>query len=234
MGLDQRDWEGGGPSRSDTMILLTVDPLSRTGGIMSVPRDLWAVIPGFSPGKINTAYYFGELYKVPGGGPALAMQTVEQTIGVPIDYYAVIDFGAFERFIDLMGGVKITVAEPIKVDPIGDRIPRTLKTGTQTMPGWLALAYARTRSAPGGDFTRAERQQQVVLAIRDRIVDFNMLPTFIANADEIYGELASGVNTNLSLEDANRLSSSGHPGSPRKHPARRHRPKLCHLWPLTR
>ncbi|KAA3645867.1 MAG: LytR family transcriptional regulator [Chloroflexi bacterium] len=202
MGLDLRDWEGGGPSRSDTMILLTVDPLTKTGGILSVPRDLWAVIPGFSPGKINTAYYFGELYKVPGGGPALAMQTVEQTIGVPIDYYAVIDFAAFERFIDLLGGVKITVTEPIKVDPIGDRIPRTLQPGTQTMPGWLALAYARTRSAPGGDFTRAERQQQVVLAIRDRIVDFNMLPTFIANADEIYGELASGINTNLSLKDA--------------------------------
>src|SRR5690606_15522016 len=146
----------------DTMIVLSVDPVAKTAGMISVPRDLWAVIPGFTPNKINTAYYFGELYKIPGGGPELAMRTVEQTIGVPIDYYAVIDFDSFVKFIDLIGGVKVDVQSAITVDPVGsDTNPKNLKPGVQVLPGAVALAYARERHVEGGDFSRSERQQQV-------------------------------------------------------------------------
>lgn len=207
MGLDYRDWSSGeGPSRTDTMILFTIDPVSRTAGMLSIPRDLWAVIPGFNPQKINTAYYFGELYNVPGGGPALAMRTVEQTLGVPIDYYAQIDFSAFIRFIDLLGGVKIDVPAPIKIDRLGaDTIPITLQPGVQVLPGDYALAYARQRYAEGGDFARSERQQQIVIGLRDRILDFNLLPGLIANAPQIFAQLSAGINTNLPLEDALRL-----------------------------
>lgn len=208
MGLDYRDWSAGeGPARTDTMILFTIDPVSKTAGMMSVPRDLWAVIPGFTPNKINTAYYFGELYKVPGGGPALAMRTVEQTIGVPIDYYAQIDFNAFIRFIDLIGGVKIDVPEAIRVDPLGeDTIPKNIKPGVQTLPGIIALAYARERHAPGGDFARSQRQQQIIIGIRDRILEFDLLPGLVAKAPQIYAELSTGINSNLSLNDALRLA----------------------------
>lgn len=207
MGLDYRDWSAGqGPSRTDSMMLLSIDPVSKTAGMLSIPRDLWAVIPGFTPNKINTAYYFGELYKVPGGGPELARRTVEQTIGVPIDYYAQIDFSAFVHFIDLLGGVKITIPEPIRVDPLGESPPRTLDAGTQLLPGDLALAYARDRHSGGGDFARAQRQQQIVLGVRDRIVDFNLLPGLVANAPAIYAELSNGIRTNLSLNDAIRLA----------------------------
>jgi LCP family protein required for cell wall assembly len=209
MGLDYRDWSAGGdgPSRTDSMMLLTVDPVAKTAGILSIPRDLWAVIPGFTPNKINTAYYFGELYKVPGGGPELARKTVEQTIGVPIDYYAQIDFSAFIRFIDLIGGVKIDVPTAITVDPLGnDTQPKNLKPGVQVLPGDVALAYARERHAAGGDFARAGRQQQIVLGIRDRILEFDLLPGLIANAPAIYAELSSGINTNLSLTDAIKLA----------------------------
>ncbi|TAK14630.1 MAG: LytR family transcriptional regulator [Anaerolineae bacterium] len=203
MGLDYRDWEAQQPAyRSDTMILLTVDPVARTAGILSIPRDLWANIPGFKPQKINAAYYFGDLYKVPGGGPALAMATVEATLGVPIDYYAVIDFNSFVRFIDLIGGVKLDIAEPIKIDPIGDKPPRTLKAGRQVLPGELALAYARTRSTPGGDFDRAARQQQVIFAIRDRLLEPANFQRIFQNASSIYAELKSGIRTNLPFEDA--------------------------------
>jgi LCP family protein required for cell wall assembly len=188
------------------MILLTIDPVTRTAGMLSVPRDLWAVIPGFTPNKINVAYYFGELYNVPGGGPALAMKTVEATIGVPIDYYAQIDFSAFERFIDLIGGIKVTVPEDIEVVPIG-KFPRVIPAGTHTLPGYLALAYARARYTEGGDFARAERQQQVILGIRDRLIDPAALAEMIANAPEIYAELSSGINTNLPLEDAAALAA---------------------------
>ena len=192
-----------------TMILLTIDPVAGTAGIMSVPRDLWAVIPGFSPNKINTAYYFGELYNTPGGGPALAMRTVEQTLGIPIDYYAQIDFGAFVRFIDLIGGVKIDVPEEIRVDPLGaDTPPLLVPEGRHTLSGEVALAYARQRYAEGGDFGRSQRQMQIILGIRDRILEFDLLPGLVANASEIYNELSTGIDTNLPLADALRLAVS--------------------------
>jgi LCP family protein required for cell wall assembly len=210
LGLDYRDWAAGeGPSRSDTMILLTLDPLTKTAGMLSIPRDLWVSIPGFQHGKINTAYYLGEAYKLPGGGPGLAVKTVEQFLGVPINYYAQIDFGAFVRFIDEIGGIKIDVPAPIKIDLLGggpETIKR-LKPGVQVLPGEYALAYARARNTEGGDFDRAERQQQVILAIRDRILSLELLPTLIQKAPTLYQEIASGVKTNLSLDEAIKLAA---------------------------
>lgn len=207
MGLDYRDWAAGeGAPRTDTMMLLTIDPLARTGGMLSVPRDMWVNIPGFEYGRINTAYSLGEAYKVPGGGPGLAMESVEELLGVPIDYYAQVDFGAFVRFIDEIDGVKIDIKEKITVDPLGDNNTKTLKPGVQTLPGDIALAYARARKTEGGDFDRAQRQQQVTMAIRNRILDFNMLPTLIARAPVLYQELSAGINTNLSLEQAIQLA----------------------------
>jgi LCP family protein required for cell wall assembly len=208
MGLDYRDWEANeGAPRTDTMILLTIDPINRTAGMLSIPRDLWVNIPGgFNYARINTAYQLGEAYKIPGGGPQLAMDTVEELLGVPIDYYARIDFSAFERFIDEIGGVKIDVPEKITVDPLGDNNTKNLKPGIQTLPGDLALAYARARKTEGGDFDRAQRQQQVILAIRNRIISFDMLPTLIAKSGVLYNELSSGIHTNLTLEESIKLA----------------------------
>lgn len=208
MGLDYRDWiSGNDASRTDTLILITIDPVTKTAGILSVPRDLWVNVPGFAPAKINTAYYYGVAFNVPGGGPGLAIKTVEATIGVPIDYYAQVDFGAFERFIELIHGVKINVKEPIRVDTLGnDKPPIFLKPGIQTLPGDLALAYARTRNVDGGDFARSERQQQVILAIRDRLLNPAIFSTLIENAPELYNELSSGIDTNLPLSDAIKLA----------------------------
>lgn len=206
MGLDYRDWEAGEVPRTDTMMLFTLDPISNTAGILSIPRDMWVNIPGYDYHKINQAYYFGELDKLPGGGPALAMETVKQFLGVDIQYYAQIDFNAFVRFIDEIKGVKIRVEEPITVVVMGTNRKITLEPGVVTLPGDIALAYARQRYTEGGDFDRARRQQQVVLAIRDRILSFDMLPTLITRAPVLYNELASGVRTNLSLEQVIRLA----------------------------
>jgi len=209
VGLDYRDWEAASEySRSDTMILLTLDPLSHTAGILSIPRDMWVAIPGFQHGKINTAYYLGDAYKLPGGGPGLAVDTVEQFLGVPVNFYAQIDFQAFVRFIDEIGGVKIDVPEPITIDLLGSgaRTKKTLQPGIQVLPGEWALAYARARNTGGGDFDRAKRQQQVILAIRDRILSFEMLPFLIANANTLFQELSSGIRTNLSIEQVMRLA----------------------------
>jgi LCP family protein required for cell wall assembly len=207
MGLDYRDWSSGeGPSRTDTMILLTLDPLTGTAGILSIPRDLWVSIPGFDNNRINTAYFLGESYDLPGGGPGLASATVEALLGVPIHYYAQIDFAAFIRFIDEIGGVKIDVPEQIKVDPLGEGNTKVLKPGIQTLDGALTLAYARARNTPGGDFDRAQRQQQVMMAIRDRVLSVGNLPSLITRAPQLYQELSGGVRTNLGFEEMMQLA----------------------------
>ncbi len=207
MGLDYRDWEAGeGPPRTDTMILLTVDPVNRTAGMLSIPRDLWVNIPGFDYGRINTAYQLGEAYKVPGGGPQLAADTVEELLGIKVDYYAQVDFGAFERFINEIGGVEVDITEDLKLDPLGDGNIKRIKPGHYTLPGDLALAYVRLRKTEGGDFDRSQRQQQVIMSIRNRITEYDMLPLLISKAPVLYGELSSGVHTNLNLDDAIKLS----------------------------
>jgi len=209
LGLDYRDWENQTEaSRSDTMILLTLDPQTKIAGILSIPRDLWVAIPGYKHGKINTAYYLGDAAKLPGGGPALAVKTVESLLGVPINYYAQIDFGAFVRFINEIGGVKIDVPEQITVDLLGSgpKTKKTLKPGIQTLPGEWALAYARDRHTEGGDFDRARRQQQVIMALRDKIINPETLTTIIQKAPTLYAEISSGIHSNLTLDQVIRLA----------------------------
>ena len=209
LGLDYRDWEAQEPaSRSDTMILLTLDPQTKTAGVLSIPRDLWVSIPGFKHGKINTAYYLGDSYKLPGGGPGLAVKTVESFLGVPVNYYAQIDFGAFVSFIDEIGGVKIDIPADITIDLLGTgaKTKKKLKAGVQVLPGEWALAYARNRHTENGDFDRARRQQQVIMAIRDRILSLDMLPVLTQKGPQLYNQLASGIHTNLTLDELIKLA----------------------------
>ncbi len=101
LGLDYRDWQANeGPPRTDTMILFTIDPITKTAGMLSIPRDLWVNIPGFEYGRINMAYPSGEGAQLPGGGPGLAMKTVEQLLGVPVQYYAQVDFNTFTDLVN--------------------------------------------------------------------------------------------------------------------------------------
>ena len=206
MGLDYRDWEEGGPSRTDTMILFTIDPVTNTAGMLSIPRDMWVNIPGYGYYKINQAYYFGELYQLPGGGPALAVETVKEFLGVDINYYAQIDFDAFVKFIDEIDGVKLDIPEEITLYTIGGDKAIKLEPGRVTLPGDIALAYARNRETAGSDFDRAKRQQQVIMAVRDRILSFDMLPKLITRGPALYNELSSGISTNMTLEEATKLA----------------------------
>jgi LCP family protein required for cell wall assembly len=208
MGLDYRDWEAGEVPRSDTMLLFTLDPVKKTAGMISIPRDLWVSIPGFEHGKINTAYYLGEVNNLPGGGAGLAAQTVEELLGVPIHYYAQIDFQAFVDFIDHIKGVRLTFDEPMEIDLRGDDDPLTIEPGVVTLPGEYALAFVRSRSTEGGDFDRAQRQQMLIMAVRDRILEFDMMPNLVAKAPEIYSDLAAGINTNMNLNQAIKLGWS--------------------------
>jgi LCP family protein required for cell wall assembly len=199
MGIDARSPDAANPL-TDTMILFTLDPVNNTAGMLSIPRDLWVKIPGSDYGKINTAYSIGESYQLPGGGPALAAKTVENLLGVPVHYYAQIDFEAFVKFIDLIDGVKITSTERVQLNIVDTQFSQWLEPGTYTLPGDLALAYVRYREPTGGDISRSQRQQQVILAIRDRILEFNMLPKLIQRAPELYASLSEGIRTNLTLD----------------------------------
>ena len=201
MGIDARSPDATAPL-TDTMILFTLDPLANTAAMVSIPRDLWVKIPGSDYGKINTAYSIGEAFQLPGGGPGLAIATVEDLLGVPIQYYAQIDFEAFVSFIDNINGVKVDNPESIQLDIVNTPRSYWLEPGRYTLTGELALAYVRNRSTAGGDFDRAKRQQQVILAIRDRILAFNMMPTLIARAPQLYANLSAGIHTNLSLTQA--------------------------------
>lgn len=208
MGVDYRDWEAGfSYSRTDTMMLLTIDPVVKTAGALSIPRDLWAAIPGFKPSKINAAHYFGGLYDYPGGGPALAVKTVENVIGVPIDYYVRLDFNAFVEFIDLIGGVIVTVEERIELEQIGKDYDVVLEPGRYTLNGREALAYARNRYNEGGDFDRARRQQQIIMGVRQRLRLRSVWGVLVSNAPELYDKFTRKVATNMPLDDALRLAA---------------------------
>ena len=206
MGMDSREADRDDIPRTDTMILFSMDPQSRTAGMLSIPRDLWVEIPGFDYSKINTAYRLGEVYKIAERGPGLALDTVENLLGMEIDYYTIVDFNAFEDFIDELGGVTVMVPDKIVVDPLGKHNTETLKAGEHLMPGYLALAYARSRNSSGSDFDRAGRQQQVVMAIRDQILSAEMLPTLIKNSPALYQSLSSGISSNLTLMQLVRMS----------------------------
>jgi len=208
VGLDYNDWRGDeGPPRSDTMILLTLDPISMTAGMLSIPRDLWVSIPGFDYGKINTAYQLGEAYKLPGGGPGLAMATVERLLGVPIQYFAQIDFSVFVDFIDEIHGIKICVPSEMYIDIYDDAVGKKLvESGCQVFPGAWALAYARSRSTEGADFDRAMRQQQVIMGIRDRILEPGVIPDLVSRAPALYARFSSGINTNFTLDEVIQLT----------------------------
>jgi polyisoprenyl-teichoic acid--peptidoglycan teichoic acid transferase len=200
MGVDFRDWQKKDIPRSDTMILLTLDPVTKTAGMLSVPRDLWVNIPNYGYHKINEAYFLGESNHLPGGGPQLATETIEQFLGIPINYYAQVDFSAFIKLIDIIGGVPVIPIEDVQVQDWGTEYKQTLTAGkSYTLGGGLALSYARDRySGKEGDVGRAKRQQQVIEGIRIRLMQGDRLPNLIASAPAIYKQLSSGIRTNLS------------------------------------
>jgi len=212
-GLRGGDISGEGcPACTDTIILLTVDPITRIAGMLSIPRDMWVNIPGFGYSRINTAWTMGEAAKLPSGGPGLAMQTVSQFIGVPVHYYVQVDFDTFISLIDLIDGIDVYIEEEMTLELTGrgrDHIDLSC-CGVQHMNGKRALAYARCRKesqgCSGGDVGRAERQQKVIMAIRDKILDPAQFPRLLAQAPQLYNTFSAGIHTNMSLEDTMKLA----------------------------
>jgi len=179
LGLDRRPGEGYAV-RSDTMIVLTAYPRIPHVGLISIPRDLYVDIPGYGPNRINTAHFWGE-NEAAGRGPALAMATVRENLGVDVHRYVRLDFDGFRAVVDAVGGVDIVVDEPIVDDayPTEDygTVRIEIPAGEQHMDGETALRYARSRHG-ASDFERAERQQRVMLALARRLLTPSAWPAW--------------------------------------------------------
>ncbi|MDP9320339.1 MAG: LCP family protein [Chloroflexota bacterium] len=183
---------------TDTMIVLSVDPVNRTAAMLSVPRDTLAAIPGHGSAKVNAAFALG--------GPDLAQKTIEGLLGIRINSYALVNFEAFTQIVDSVGGALVDVKRPIRDEsyPTPDfGVERLdIQPGPQLMPGDLALKYARSRH-DSNDFSRARRQQDVISAIRARLSADGML----ARLPGIVNDVGSAVETNF--DPANILPLAG-------------------------
>lgn len=206
LGIDQRQGEQG-PFPTDTIILLSLDPIAKSGVILSIPRDLWVALPsGLGENKINTANLIGEARQYPGGGgPALAMATVEALLGIRIDYYMMVNFDAFLTFVSTIGDVEVCPPEPIDDPKYPDGSygfkPIYFDAGCQALNAERLLEYSRTRATSRGDFDRASRQQEVMLAIREKVLTTGGATALVRNATTIWESVKDNVRTDLSLQD---------------------------------
>ena len=205
MGLDRRPTEGDLPTRTDTMFVVTIDAASKTAGILGIPRDLWVEIPtpnneGFFEARINTAYVTGETGGYSGGGPQLAKDVVERNIGIEIDHYVIIDFEGFIDMIDELGGVDVYVEEQIddpfysETEILGDYHPLHFEVGLHHMDGQTALDYSRTRFG-NTDLDRIRRQQQVIFAAIDKVVEQRLLSP--DKLTSLWGRYKDSIETDI-------------------------------------
>jgi len=176
VGTDARPGEE--VSRTDTIVLAHIDPQTNRVSMLSFPRDLWVNIPGHGKNKINAAYPIGERQIGSGYGPALLKETVGELVGLPIDHFVLINFDGFKTLIDKIAGIYVDVPKALDDPAYPTDDYRTIKihfdAGRQLLDGDRALIYARTRHADS-DFGRNQRQQQVLMAIFDRVREQGLL-----------------------------------------------------------
>jgi len=213
LGLDRRP-DQGTVVRSDTMILMTVYPAGPRIALLSIPRDLYVEIPGYGTNRINTAHFWGES-EMEGGGPALAVQTVAQSLGVPVHYYVRLDLDGFRAVVDAVGGVDVVVEKPI-VDnayPTDDygTVRIEIPAGPQHMDGETALRYARSRHG-SSDFDRARRQQQILIALAHRLLEPDVWPQLPAVIHVVRDNLDTDLTARELLQLAPTLQRVGAEG----------------------
>jgi len=214
MGVDSR--EIGEASRSDTLMLVRVDPQLQRVTIVSIPRDTRVTIPGHGKTKINAAHAFG--------GPALVIETVNEITGLPISHYAEVDFKGFKDVVDALGGITVTVPEDIYDMKAANHVESAakLEAGTQTLDGAHALTFVRSRAFPRGDLQRIENQQTFLKAVlKEALKPANVLrlpATVSAMADSMTTDLSVGdllsIANQMKGMNADALEAVTMPGAP--------------------
>jgi LCP family protein required for cell wall assembly len=184
LGSDQRPNSGG--FRTDTILLVTINPAKNSINITSFPRDLYVNIPGGSSNRINTAF-------ARGGFETMA-QTFEVNFGVRPDFYILINFWSFKAVIDSLGGIDVNAAQPLS--EYTSRGWFTIPAGINHMDGTTALYYSRSRKSTS-DFDRNRRQQEVVKGVIDKLISLYT----IAKIPELYSIYTNNVTTNVKLTD---------------------------------
>jgi LCP family protein required for cell wall assembly len=203
IGLDARPGESLRAARGDTLILFSLNPRTKTVTMLSIPRDLYLAIPGESAlQKANSAYVIGELRSVDGGA-TLAALTMQYNLGIKVNGYVAVNFQTVITLVDTVGGIEIDVPYAINDKEYPDMsygyAPLYISAGKQQMNGDLALKYARTRHQTS-DFDRTKRQQQVILALRDRVLKIENFPQFLSRAPSLWSQLEGGFRTNLTFD----------------------------------
>ncbi|MFH1142117.1 MAG: LCP family protein [Candidatus Uhrbacteria bacterium] len=208
-----------GPELTDTIIFASYRPSTDEMGILSIPRDLTVYIPGYDWRKINNINAFGEINEE-GSGPEFASEVIGEVLGQDIHYWVKVDFDGFADLIDDLGGVNIYVEQSF-VDnqyPTDDYLTQTISfdQGWQKMDGQIALQYVRSRhgtNGEGSDFARARRQQNLLMAVKDKVLSAGTLlnPSKI---NRIFETLQDHVQTNLSTWQILRLATMGRDVNP--------------------
>lgn len=186
LGVDERKNDQG---RTDTMMVMTINPRQQTIKMMNIPRDTYTEIPGRSGyDKINHAYAFG--------GEELAIISVEEFLDIPIDYYAKVNMEGFIQIIDVLDGVDVQVPFDFEY------LDQTFKKGPMHLNGDAAIRYTQMRKEdPQGDLGRNARQQQVIKAILKK----GTSPSSWSKWDDLLDEIGENLTTDISPTDIIRL-----------------------------
>lgn len=192
-----------GENLTDTVMIASILPKEHRVSLLSIPRDLYVQVPGEQfYSKLNAVHAYGEAQKK-NNGLELVRKKVEEITSLPIHYYVRVDFNAFKKFVEAVGGVNIHIENGFTDYWHKISFPK----GNETMNGDRALAYARARyieGPEGGDFRRAGRQQQLLLAIRDKIFSVHTALDF-TTINKVLGSLSSELKTNLQVWEMKRF-----------------------------
>lgn len=180
--------------RSDSMMLVTVNPNEGSTNVLSIQRDSRVAIPGRGTTRINHAYAYG--------GPALAIETVENFLNVPIDYFVTIDMDGIQALVDAVGGITV-YNDTIAFSQDGHHFSR----GDNTLNGSAALAFSRNRSDT--DFGRMARQRLVLDALISRLAS-----TAVTRFQPIMDAVGANMTTDLLMDDIITMSTTYLPAMP--------------------
>jgi len=196
-----------GPYLTDTIIFGSLKLSTGDVALISIPRDFYIKIENNGWLKINTANSIGEINDYKGGGSAYATKIISNSFDVPIHYWARIDFNAFEKAIDDLDGIKVCVDRSFEdaFYPTNDHEYQTIafESGCQMMDGNTALKFSRSRhgnNLEGSDFARAERQQKIILALKDKFFSFGTL-TSPQKIYDLINTLQDHIQTNVELAE---------------------------------